>query len=233
MKVMNNFVLVKPNMDTDTIELGNIKEFHIDTTYEVEKHAPTEGEVISVPDHLVFNMKPQALSVEFDVDMELKKGDKVYFHYLTHENCKIEGRLLEDEDGNALYLIPYDQIFISVREEKIIPINGWLLVEPIIGDKVKSDVLEIPDTLKKKGSINLAKVVHVSTPIRKYRRFPQESDCNTIKPGDVVAYSRHSDLPVQYAYYNSLESKKEYRRMQRRDTFAIIPEEILDKVKFN
>jgi hypothetical protein len=233
MKVMNNYVLVKPNMDTDTIDLGDKKDFHIDTTFEVQRHAPTEGEVIEVPEKLLFNMKPQRTSVEFDVDMELKKGDKVYFHYLTHENCASEGRLLHDKEGNVMFLVPYDQIFVSVRDEEIIPINGWLLVEPVIGDIVKSDTIEIPDTLKNKGSLKFAKVVHISTPIRKYRRFPQEADCNTVKPGDIIAYSKNADLPVQYAYYNSLESKKQYRRMQRRDTFAIIPEEILDKVEFN
>jgi len=230
LRPMNNYVLVKPKLDTNKIEVAG-KEFYVDTTWEVEKHAPTEGEVIEVPDKLIFDIK-KPWSTEFDVDMELKPKDKVYFHYLTKQNSESNGRVVRNDDGEILYLIPYDQIFAAVRQDKIIPINGYLLVDLIEGDLVKSEVLEIPDLLKKKGSAKFARVKHVSSPIRKYKRFPKEGDCNTVKVGDIVAYSINSDLPMQYAYYNSLGKEKKYRRMQRRDIFAIIPENIIDKFEF-
>lgn len=230
MKLLNSYVLIKPYLDT-SIELAG-KKFEIDTTYEIEKHAPTEGEVMAVPDRLVFNMEPRKRSVDFDVDMELKVGDKVYFHYLTRDNCIRDGRVVYDDDDNPMYMVEYDQIFTAVREDDIVPINGWNLVELLEGDIVKSDVLEIPDALKNKGSVKFAKVAHMASPVRRYKRFPQESDCDTISEGDVVAYSKNSDIPVQYAYYNTLGKKKKFRRMQRRDIFAIIPKSELDKVQF-
>ena len=62
--------------------------------------------------------------------IEVRPGDKIYFHYLgLHDN----NYLGKDRKGNSIYMIPYDTIFCIVRKKKICMINGYVLVEPFFG----------------------------------------------------------------------------------------------------
>ena len=248
---LNNYLLVKPNLKTDEIDFNSGK-LRIDITYEKEKHAPTSGVVMAVPEKLFYHQKepsvvgkptphysmlspdPHPNSTSFDVDMEVEVGDEIYFHYLTKSTSESQGlTFFNTKDNSVNYLIPYDQCFVVKRKGEIIPINGYLIAERITVSKDKIGSLVLPDSLRKKDSIKFAKIVHVGSPVRGYRGEHDicELNIDTV-PGDIVAYDKNSDIPIQYEYHNQLDGKKRYVRMQRRDLSAIIPKEYFNKIHF-
>jgi len=169
-------------------------------------------------------------SVTFDVDMEVKVGDTIYFHYLTKQNCEQDSRVITDEYGDKLYLVKYDSCFVVKRKEEIIPINGYVIAERITFTE-KFDKIELPEWLKNKDSVKYAKIKYVGTPVRGYRTEHNVCEQNIeIEEGDVVVYDKNSDIPLQYSFHNNLENDSEYIRMQRRDMSAIIPKETFKKL---
>lgn len=75
--------------------------------------------------------------------IEIRKGDKVYFHFHTLCNENYIGR---DEDGLMLFKVRYDKVFCYVRGSRLECINGVVLVEP----KFDEDVKDIDDGTGKK-----------------------------------------------------------------------------------
>ncbi|MEE9337986.1 MAG: co-chaperone GroES family protein [Methylococcaceae bacterium] len=249
-KPINNYLLVRPHLKTDEINF-NTGKLKIDTSFEKEKHAPTKGEVVSVPDSLFYRQKekssvgkptpnytmlspdPYPHSTTFDVDMEALPGDVVYFHYLTKNTCEQQGRLLLGPDNQTYYLIPYDQCFVLKRKNNIIPINGYILAEKLAIKKEKIGLLDIPESLKITTSSKFAKIKHIGGPVRGYRGEHEICEMNiNVNVGDIVIYDKNSDIPIQYEYHNDVDDKNKYVRMQRRDISAIIPEEYFNKIYF-
>jgi co-chaperonin GroES (HSP10) len=158
-----------------------------------------------------------------DIVPEVQVGDKIYFHYLTID----KSNELTGEDGCTYYKLRYNNIFCVVRDGRIIPIGGYILLESVYDD----DVEKLPETITEKGERLNAMMVkrsktgiiidhhvkpkavegivrHVGTPLRVNR-------CE-IAPGHVVAFELNSDLKVP------IEGKEYY----------VIPyRDILGKVK--
>ena len=246
-KPLNNYLLIKPHLNTDEIKLGKI-DLRIDTSFEREKHAPTYGEVVAVPNKLIFKQKnPPSVgkptphftmlapdmypeSVSYDVDMEVEVGDTIYFHYLTKQDCESNSRVIKDDEGNTLYLVKYDNCFVVKRKDNIIPINGYVIAERI-SFKEKFSNLELPEWLKNKESVKYARIKYVGKHVRGYRGEHDICELNIdVKEGDIVVYDKNSDIPLQYSFHNNLEDDSEYIRMQRRDMSAIIPKETFEKL---
>ncbi len=58
--------------------------------------------------------------------MQLQVGDTVWFEYLASVNCEV---LL---CGNRrFYIIDYRDLYVAKRGDKVIPLNGYCLCEPI------------------------------------------------------------------------------------------------------
>ena len=97
----------------------------------IEHYVTIYGDVIAAPPNEVYR----------GISQEVVAGDVVYFHYNSLPN-KDNAFIL---DGKLVYKIDYQDIFCVVRDGEIIPIGGWLLVEPdVVGPARDQGALEIP-----------------------------------------------------------------------------------------
>ena len=137
-----------------------------------------------------------------DIVPEVQPGDKVYFHYLTVDGSnEVKG-----EYGRSYYKLRYNNIFCVVREGKIIPIGGWVLLEPKYDEGVEvlpaisekgNRLPELTAKRTKTGIIYEANVKpkaiegivrHVGTPLK--------VDTCELQPGDVVSYELNANMVV-------------------------------------
>jgi len=227
-KAKRNHILVKPFLkSTDTIDILGI-DIWIDKTYEKEKHAATTGSVVSVCDDLYFSMVRESgmaeKSCRFDTTVEVETGDKIYFHYLSVQSARKEGKLFKAKDGEYYMFLKYDESFCVKRGDSIIMTNGWILLEPIVAsEKFMSKYVHIPDMQNQKESIKFAKVAHVGNKIKNYLEDSDAYDFDEeINPGDIIAYDRHSNIPLQYSLHSDIEGSQNFLRMQRNDICAVV-----------
>lgn len=226
LRILNNKVLIKPKGGNDEVIIegygGKKISLFIDTSFETEKHAPTIGEVVKIPNRLVFDRKSTMRTTEFDVDMELKVGDMAIYHYLAPENCIMRKEYVV-VDKQIYFIVNYDQIFCAKRGDEVVMVNGYILVEPVVEDVFKSSLLITPDTLKDKNSPVEGIVRYIGTPVRNYL-YEKDIQENADEPkvGDTIMFTQDSDIPLQYDLHASLDGKKKFFRMQRKDIFGIV-----------
>lgn len=73
--------------------------------------------------------KPSYVTI-YDQDIEVRPGDKVYFHYLGYS----EDNKIKEDDVWKYYKIPFGTIFCIVRDGEIKMMNGNVFVSPYYGD---------------------------------------------------------------------------------------------------
>lgn len=215
MRIPYDYVLVKP-ISADEITLSNGLKLFYDTYFEETKNAPSTGIVLAVPEKLRYSEKQGDPSLDFDTDMELEIGDTVIFNYLTQQHVKSEGAY--DGDGN--YFIHYDKIFVALRGEKVICLNGYVVVEPT--QTVIASTLKLPTYLKNKKSKMKGVVRHCGTPVRRYRFFPELPPDETVKEGDNIIFHNMDAVPLQQnqAIHGLLSKDTVLFKMQYKDIVA-------------
>ena len=186
-------------------------------------------------------------SISWDTDMELQVGDHVTYHFLSGWTAeeKFHERYFT-YNNEVYYLIQYERIFTAKRiqniasfdvkymlnvyeklkmfpidatnlEFDIIPINGFVLVEPVKDmslERYKS-ILEIPKKLDKYVGI----VAYMGSLNRDYRDTHREyhgADQDNIKIGDLVTMHKVCDIPLEYPIHAKLNKSQVYYRVQRR-----------------
>jgi co-chaperonin GroES (HSP10) len=217
-RIPSSFVLVEiDSLFHENILFQDGRELLIDPTYEPEKHLQTSGIVHTVPDSLYFNKKDMHDSMEYDVPIELKKGDKVFFHYLQLDTA-IKRKMLLTIDDKLHAFIRYDQCFCAIRDDEFITLNGWMLLEPYgLEDEVTSELIQtkIPRSRRRSHPLK-GKIVHLGTPVNEYLWSKHESDKGVnVEVGDNVMFTPHSDIPLEYDMHQKLD--KIYYRVQRKD----------------
>ena len=219
MKVLFNHVLIRVDRENDELLLSNGLKLYLDTSYEKEKHFPRVGVVEQAPEMIYFDREEPRRSCDFDTEVEIQKGDIVIFHYLAIENSRARYASLKKHVDPKLDLIPYDTIFVAIREGKVIPVNGYVIVEPL--DETFETSLYIPDTArtfsKTKGVVR-----YISTPLNGYLEWPDMFDTDEIAVGDTVCYRAENCIPFEYDLHQQLDKGKKLFRMQRRDIDAIL-----------
>lgn len=213
MKILNNYVLVKPDA-TNKLVLATGHELYFDTRFEEQKSAPQAGTVILIPEKLTFTQKQGSPGGEFDVDMELQIGDKIVFSYHAIPTAKGAGRMIGED-----YLIRYDEIVLAIRDKEVICVNGSVIVKPDY-EKINT-ILHLPESVKNKNTKVTGTVMFASaTPHRAERGKP---DLNTLaapmllsedgfselnryaSPGDHVHFHFTNAIPLQH--YHELFGK--------------------------
>lgn len=166
--------------------------------------------------------------LDYDADCEIEKGDTIIFDYHAGLRAKEKGRMWY-EDNVAYGFIRYSAIFCRIREGKIMPCNGYVLIEPLI-EKKKFFDYETEVISETKGIIRYA-----GTPVRKYRySIYQERDNNLVpvinkvqggeffsvipQIGDVVIFKSHNSRDLEYEMQRQLPH---YYVMQFRDLEAV------------
>lgn len=123
MRLLNNQILVEP-IYRDRI--GNI--FIPDNSKEAKMYTTTTGIVKKMPDVASYD-KDNPNSLHVKLPYEVQEGDMVWFHFTCEYDAQQEGRYIGDD-----FLVNYRDIYVAKRRGHIIPLNGFVLAEPIITD---------------------------------------------------------------------------------------------------
>lgn len=190
----------------------------LDTSYEVQKHAPTSGIVVSVPKQLNYSMSNVDVDMlAFKTTMDILPGDRVIFGYNTVDTAMRSGRQI-----NGLVCLRYDSLFCAMRKGKIIMLNGYVIVEAV---EDKTDDEMVPDYMRSVNNFTKGKIAHVGKGNEAYRYYPElGSDGDNFKEGDYVLFNLQYSIPLQYQMHSIIDSNKELYRMQQKDISAIIEE---------
>lgn len=237
--ISNNLVMIQP-----TQHLNKIGEWVIYDVHDPAHHFTVKGTVLMVPDRLyhagdhlrekkslqkceLVTLHNQFLtnrSVEFDTDMELKVGDEVVFKYINHINC-IDKHLFYHREGhkNPAMFMPYDSLFMAIRDGQTIMLNGKIWVEPI---SYKSDELEDENGIiihrEGKKQLGVGIVRNVGSICRDYLYDKIGGDVDDVKVGDKIDFLKSGGVSIEIAYHQSLnEGKHPYYMMSRREILNI------------
>jgi co-chaperonin GroES (HSP10) len=236
--IPHNLVMVYPNADIS--ELGGLT---LADEYEGEHYQSIIGEVLQVPDKLLFYGKQirelkatlqgikaigsfeqklisnlTALSCEYDCDMELQIGDKVVFKHMHHT----QGDYVEIGRERKAMLIPYHDLVMAYRNNSPIMLNGYLFVEPLELDEAERVLGGMYDTQEVlKGGHG--KVIDVGSPNRAYRDYPNEVDLMDIQRGDIIFFRKSSGVVMEWDFLRELhhDTKHKAIRLQRKDILQI------------
>lgn len=215
MKIPYNWVYIKPDL-TNEIVLPSGHTLFLDTRFEEQGHAPTYGTVIQAPEALRFSRDASVESVQFDVPMEIQVGDKVIFHFNSLGIAQEQGRVFEEG-----FMVRYDSLFVAIRGEQVIPLNGNIIVEP--ESAVIRSNLFIPAIAKKKAK-QVGRVLYTGSEVKDYR-FDVDAFDVPVEVNDRVLFIHYNAVPLQHfpELHGKLKKTILYR-MQRKDIDAILPE---------
>lgn len=219
MVISPNHVLIKPDRNFGSIKCGE-KELYIDTTNEPGKHTVTSGTVVAICDKLIFDRDVDwSRSCLFDTDIEAKVGDRVIFHPMAFQTASALNKII---DGN--YLIRYDDLFMAIRGEELIVLNGGVIAEAI-EEEIDFGGLIIPDTIKQKSK-QVSVVRYLGTPLRgyykpfEYGNGPDEE--NMVQVGDKIVHSKYDAIELQNSLYQIFNKNVTYYRMHYKDIDGVL-----------
>ena len=229
-RTLNNMTLIKLDPAYDSIKLKNGFELYMDLSFDPEKHATVTGEVWGLPRHLQYSGKAN-IGMPWLTPMELKMGDQVIMFYLAVMNAlNPQNRQYVLEGKDRYVFIPYQDIYAIVRDEKIIPINGYCLIEPCKNPEIEAQRARMeklgltPITLRKDSITNVVYgiVRHVGIPNRRYVDDGLTDEGVDVSVGDTIVMKKVSDIPLQYNLHQKVDEGKPLFRVQRRQMFARI-----------
>lgn len=223
-KTLNNLIMIKLDAENDTV-----KGLFVDTTFEPERHTTVTGIIWGLPSHLQYTGKPN-IGMPWETPLQAKIGDGVIVYYLSIVNAlkPKESRCII-EDGKRFVLIPYQFIYAIIRDGKIIPVNGYVLIEPCENPEVtrqreamKKIGLEMVEPTDKRNSneVIFGRVKYTSVPNRQYVDDNTSDEGVDIAVGDVVIIRKTNDIPLQYDLHAKIDGGAKYYRVQRRNILA-------------
>lgn len=166
MKAIRDRVFLALEKETeDTVTFENGLEIFIDTAFDRARHARQYGYVVSVSDTV-------HLYKEYEDGVDLRVGDKVWFHHFAIEKSNVF-----NVGDKTHYTLPYSMLFLLERDGQYIPLNEFVfvrpceavkevsgLVNPLVGDlsKRKAEVVYVNERSKQELGIDVGSVVHLS-----------------------------------------------------------------------
>lgn len=225
-----NHVMVELDPENDHIKMKDGGQLYLDTSYEPDKHVTVLGTVKAVPTNLHFDPENPSY-MPWDTVMELREGDRVIMHYLAVMNAfRPEIKKYLVQDGKRLIFVQYRSIFCMIRNEKIIPINGYCLIEPM-PDRYIERLKERADTAglilagmneKNNKRVVYGTVAYTGIPNKRYFDKIYTDNGVEVSQGDEVVMRKISDLPTEYEYHAKLDNGRKLYRVQRHDIFGIV-----------
>lgn len=226
-----NWILIKPDWngqgitrpyEIDTPE--GKKSILLDTSYEPEKHACCTGTVVKIPDgQPYFNPSDPTKSMEWETDFEIKEGDRVIFGYFAFTEAFRDSDPRWVKVGEEYYiLIFYGLMYLAIRGEETIMLNGYTLVEPIT-DEINSKLF-LPSHIRRTQNKQRGKIKLLGSCNRAYsnHRYPPDEDC--LKVGDIITMDRYCNIPLEYDLWRTFGDKQLYFRVQRTFISGIVTE---------
>jgi hypothetical protein len=164
-------------------------------------------------------------------DIELKVGDKAIIYYLAVINALSPEYKWYKRDGKKVDIfITYENIYAIIRDGKIIPVNGYVLVEPVDNpewtayvDKMKAMGMEAVDTrVPSKKDAVYGKIAYMGTPNKEYFGDHKTDDGINTEVGDTVVLKKVRDIPMEYEFHAKMDGGRKLYRIQRHDIIAVV-----------
>jgi co-chaperonin GroES (HSP10) len=168
--------------------------------------------------------------VLYDVPIEVKVGDMVYFDYMQHYDCYQYQRFIETELGDML-LMRYDSLILAHSEENpqdIKTLNGLILIEKEAEKEGKSKAgIHLPLVKTQKGRVgkfSYATVVKTGNICRGY--LDDLEVCDDPRPlneGDCVIYKPAGAHLLEWGLHQVLFGGREVYSIHRKDLLMVMP----------
>lgn len=211
-KTPYNNILVKRIKQDDEIKIGD-KMYSYDNKFNELKNITIIGEVLGVPDNIIYDKMDYEHSMEWETSMELKVGDIVWFTYMAIKNA-LDGNDPKSIDGNPF--IPYGSCVVAKRGDEVICLNGYVLVEPLDKDKLP---FELSPMYEDNKNLNIGVIKHIGSVNKNY--FDESMDDDIYSVGDLVMFEDINNILLEYDSHRYFEDKQLFR-MQRRDLICKI-----------
>jgi co-chaperonin GroES (HSP10) len=192
MRTLDLFVVELNSQTNEKIVTKSGLELYVDTKFNEFEHRVTEGPVVSTP-------------LKYDTGVEI--NDTLYFHHHVVLNS---GQAITGHKNH--FFVRYSQnethgnqaiAYKSQRDNKIRPLSGWSLLEPVEEkDEKKSSLIEVVEIDKKNP--NKGRVCFDA---------PWLEDIG-VKAGDVVGFVKNAD-------YRITIDGKEYYRTRKEDLLYV------------
>jgi len=214
LKMMNNHVLVKIDDRPDHHYNSKNEPFlHAEHIIEHYQYNYTSGTVLAVPEFIT-------TAYDFETEVEVKVGDQIIFDYLAiQRDHQDSSKIIHHKKIGDDFIIGYKDIFCAVRDGRVIPVNGWCILEGEMENKVESETIIIPEELQKKLSQTICTIKYIGTPIAYrhgiYKGEDPEDDSWYV--GQKVAIPKHKALPLQKEDFALIHTGKLLYRARRKD----------------
>jgi co-chaperonin GroES (HSP10) len=173
-----------------------------------------------------------ANSMPWDVDLELKHGDTVWYNPLCNHEARPRSETNRfgkgqgfEENGQFYMFVHYQDIFIAKRGDEIICPNGYILGEPVDDTKKYSIILiNQPENFKNRCIIR-----HTGKPVKEYmfgKEVAVAPDDTTIQDGDEVLLMPFGGISLD-ENRKEIDGGKSFYRFRRRDILAKIVDGVL------
>lgn len=240
-KIPYNFVLVRT---TDKMGVSGDGNWMFDISFHRERFAHTFAEVVSPPDKLVFCKEffdkeyptsdfTKAKINSFSLGMgtkenlpEVKSGDIIHFHYLSIEDAAVNGRVVrDDETGDDLYLIRYDNCYAREREGNLGFINGFIGVRiesiPTV-EEATSGLVKLNLDEKKLKNWGWGRIEYISEPNIGYSLYDADESKIPVKIGDYVNFKASKKMQIGNDVLLKNENLKGVTLIQRKDINFVV-----------
>lgn len=152
---LNNLVLVKSIYDRESTT-GLVRKMQsgilAPTAHNPGQHAVTELKVIAAPDCITWHDTPPEFIpdcfMDWQPEMEIRPDDIAivlygsisWVNYDEEHKGRMQGRRMIDGE-DVYYWIPYSAIYCIIRDGQIIPVNGYVLIEPIKNEEKETPLI--------------------------------------------------------------------------------------------
>lgn len=194
MIIRKGFILVKPDIEHfDGIKIGDTK-VAINKLYNEALHQVVSGHVVQVPEG----------------ETEIKAGDEIIFHYRDYPYALDDKRV----DGRGNFFLRRSDPFLVIRDGVEIALNEAVIISPIIEDVIESDLVHIPEHIRRRKSLKKGTVrVTAKSKHAVYEKY--------LHPGSLVFFDSVDSIPLQNEMYQKIADKNTLYRMTHDDVLAI------------
>jgi hypothetical protein len=119
----NNMLLVERISDTTKYQGTDL---YTAKNWAKGVHGERVFRVAKAPDSVYFNPRNSKKSNLFKTEMEVQVGDTIFINQIESLNS-----WTYSFEGKIYHTIKYDNIVCAIRDDKIIPVNGFILVSPV------------------------------------------------------------------------------------------------------
>jgi hypothetical protein len=191
----NNYTLIEvEHFIYDSIELNGEVTLIIDNEWHPSKYAVRKGVVRGVPSKLYSHLD-DVLGMDWVTDIEIQEGDDIWFSGMIAHNAQ------KIMCGDKRYiLMHYEDLFVVKRGEKVIPLNGYIIMEPI-----ESEIKALSFS-KNEIDDSKAVIVHNGSDNESYRIIVKQDD-PYIEDGDIAILSGQAIIYLEQKPYLSFNGK--------------------------